>query len=234
MTEEQIGKNVEHVKAEIARAAGDAGRDPAEILLVAATKMNDTSAVRAAVRAGVDICGENRVQEMLEKNAQGAYEGAPLHFIGHLQKNKVRQVVGLCELIHSVDSLSLLQEIAKTAEKRGLVQDVLLEINIGNEESKSGFSPEEIGMALEEAAKMNAIRVRGLMAIPPICEKPEENRPFFLKMQKLFLDNCRKKYDNISMDFLSMGMSGDYTEAIRCGANMVRVGTGIFGPRNYT
>lgn len=234
MTEEQIGKNVEHVKAEIARAAGDAGRDPAEILLVAATKMNDASAVRAAVRAGVDICGENRVQEMLEKNAQGAYEGAPLHFIGHLQKNKVRQVVGLCELIHSVDSLSLLQEIAKTAEKRGLVQDVLLEINIGNEESKSGFSPEEIGMALEEAAKMTAIRVRGLMAIPPICEKPEENRPFFLKMQKLFVDNCRKKYDNISMDFLSMGMSGDYTEAIRCGANMVRVGTGIFGPRNYT
>ena len=234
MTEEQIGKNVEHVKAEIARAAGDAGRDPAEILLVAATKMNDASAVRAAVRAGVDICGENRVQEMLEKNAQGAYEGAPLHFIGHLQKNKVRQVVGLCELIHSVDSLSLLQEIAKTAEKRGLVQDVLLEINIGNEESKSGFSPEEIGMALEEAAKMTAIRVRGLMAIPPICEKPEENRPFFLKMQKLFVDNCRKKYDNISMDFLSMGMSGDYTEAIRCGANMVRIGTGIFGPRNYT
>ena len=209
MTEEQIGKNVEHVKA-------------------------DASAVRAAVRAGVDICGENRVQEMLEKNAQGAYEGTPLHFIGHLQKNKVRQVVGLCELIHSVDSLSLLQEISKTAEKRGLVQDVLLEINIGNEESKSGFSPEEIGMALEEAAKMTAIRVRGLMAIPPICEKPEENRPFFLKMQKLFVDNCRKKYDNISMDFLSMGMSGDYTEAIRCGANMVRVGTGIFGPRNYT
>ena len=234
MTEEQIGKNVEHVKAEIAQAAGAAGRDPAEIPLVAATKMNNAAAVRAAIRAGVDICGENRVQEMLEKNAQGAYEGAPLHFIGHLQKNKVRQVVGLCELIHSVDSLSLLQEIAKTAEKRGLVQDVLLEINIGNEESKSGFSPEEIGMALEEAAKMTAIRVRGLMAIPPICEKPEENRPFFLKMQKLFVDNCRKKYDNISMDFLSMGMSGDYTEAIRCGANMVRVGTGIFGPRNYT
>ena len=234
MTEEQIGKNVEHVKAEIAQAAGAAGRDPAEILLVAATKMNDAAAVRAAIRAGVDICGENRVQEMLEKNAQGAYEGAPLHFIGHLQKNKVRQVVGLCELIHSVDSLSLLQEIAKTAEKRGLVQDVLLAINIGNEESKSGFSPEEIGTALEEAAKMTSIRVRGLMAIPPICEKPEENRPFFLKMQKLFVDNCRKKYDNISMDFLSMGMSGDYTEAIRCGANMVRVGTGIFGPRNYT
>ena len=216
MTEEQIGKNVAHVKAEIAQAAGEAGRDPAEILLVAATKMNDADSVRAAIRAGVDICGENRVQEMLEKNAQGAYEGAPLHFIGHLQKNKVRQVVGLCSLIHSVDSLSLLQEISKTAQKRGLTQDVLLEVNIGNEESKSGFSPEEIGPAL------------------PICEKPEENRPFFLKMQKLFVDNCGKKYDNISMDFLSMGMSGDYAEAVRCGANMVRVGTGIFGPRNYT
>ena len=229
-----ITENVALVRRNMERAALAAGRDPKEILLVAATKMNDADRVREAVAAGVDICGENRVQEMLEKNAQGAYEGAPLHFIGHLQKNKVRQVVGLCELIHSVDSLSLLQEIAKTAEKRGLVQDVLLEINIGNEESKSGFSPEEIGMALEEAAKMTAIRVRGLMAIPPICEKPEENRPFFLKMQKLFVDNCRKKYDNISMDFLSMGMSGDYTEAIRCGANMVRVGTGIFGPRNYT
>ena len=146
MTEEQIGKNVAHVKAEIAQAAGEAGRDPAEILLVAATKMNDADSVRAAIRAGVDICGENRVQEMLEKNAQGAYEGAPLHFIGHLQKNKVRQVVGLCSLIHSVDSLSLLQEISKTAQKRGLTQDVLLEVNIGNEESKSGFSPEEIGI----------------------------------------------------------------------------------------
>ena len=234
MTEEQIGKNVEKVKAEIARAAREAGRDPEEILLVAATKMNEAGFVRAAIRAGVDICGENRVQEMLEKNAQGAYEGAPLHFIGHLQKNKVRQVVGLCELIHSVDSLSLLQEISRTAEKRGLTQDVLLEVNIGNEESKSGFSPEDIGPVLDEAAKMTAIRVRGLMAIPPICEKPEENRPFFLKMQKLFVDNCEKKYDNISMDFLSMGMSGDYAEAVRCGANMVRVGTGIFGPRNYT
>ena len=225
--EEMILKNVAFVKSEIARAAEEAGRDPAEIRLVAATKMNDAEAVRAAIRAGVDICGENRVQEMLEKNAQGAYAGVPLHFIGHLQKNKVRQVVGLCALIHSVDSLPLLQEISTSAEKRGLTQDVLLEINIGAEESKSGFSPEELGPDLEEAAKIPAVRVRGLMAIPPICEKPEENRPFFLKMQKLFVDNCRKKYDNISMDFLSMGMSGDYPEAIRCGANLVRIGPGF-------
>ena len=234
MTETEIARNVANIKAEIARAAKEAGRDPGEIRLVAATKTNPAEAVRAAIAAGVDICGENRVQEMLEKNSQGAYAGVPLHFIGHLQKNKVKQVVGLCGLIHSVDSIPLLREISRAAEKKGLTQDVLLEINIGGEESKSGFSPEEIEPALEESAKMTAVRVRGLMAIPPICEKPEENRPFFLKMQKLFVDNCRKKYDNISMDFLSMGMSGDYTEAIRCGANMVRVGTGIFGPRNYT
>ena len=234
MTDSVIAKNVAFVKAEIARAAAEAGRDPAEIRLVAATKMNDADRVREAIQAGVDICGENRVQEMLEKNALGAYEGVPLHFIGHLQKNKVRQVVGLCELIHSVDSLGLLQEISRVAGKKGLIQDVLLEVNVGAEESKSGISPEEVPGLLLEASKLPAVRVCGLMAIPPICEKPEENRPFFLQMQKLFVDNCRKKYDNISMDFLSMGMSGDYTEAIRCGANMVRVGTGIFGPRNYT
>ncbi len=234
MTEAEIAGNVAKVKSEIARAAREAGRNPEEIRLVAATKMNDAQSVQAAVRAGVDICGENRVQEMLGKNELGAYEGAPLHFIGHLQKNKVRQVVGVCELIHSVDSLSLLREISRTAEKRGLTQDVLLEINIGAEESKSGFTPEELPAVLAEASQLPAIRVRGLMAIPPICEKPEDNRPFFLKMQKLFVDNCSKKYDNISMDFLSMGMSGDYTEAVRCGANMVRVGSGIFGPRNYS
>ena len=229
-----IAKNVAFVKAEIARAAAEAGRDPAEIRLVAATKMNDADRVREAIQAGVDICGENRVQEMLEKNALGAYEGVPLHFIGHLQKNKVRQVVGLCELIHSVDSLGLLQEISRVAGKKGLIQDVLLEVNVGAEESKSGISPEEVPGLLLEASKLPAVRVCGLMAIPPICEKPEENRPFFLQMQKLFVDNCRKKYDNISMDFLSMGMTGDYTEAVRCGANLVRVGSGIFGPRNYT
>ena len=233
MTETEIAANVARVKAEIAEAAREAGRKPEEILLAAATKMNDAASVQAAIRAGVDICGENRVQEMLEKNRLGAYEGAPLHFIGHLQKNKVRQVVGLCELIHSVDSLPLLAEISRTAEKRGLTQDVLLEVNIGAEDSKSGFAPEELASALEEASRLPAVRIRGLMAIPPVCEKPEENRPFFLQMQKLFVDNCDKKYDNISMDFLSMGMSGDYPEAVRCGANLVRVGTGIFGPRFY-
>ena len=234
MTLEEIARNVAHVREEIRRAALEAGRQPEEILLAAATKTNDAERVRAAIEAGVDICGENRVQEMLEKNALGAYSGVPLHFIGHLQKNKVRQVVGLCDLIESADSLALLQEISRTAEKRGLTQDVLLEINIGREESKSGFLPEALDEALAGASELPAVRVRGLMAIPPICTHPEENRPFFLQMQKLFVDNRGKKYDNVRMDFLSMGMSGDYTEAVRCGATLVRVGSGIFGPRIYT
>ena len=228
-----IAENVALVRENMALAARKAGRDPGEILLLAATKMNDADRVREAIAAGVDACGENRVQEMLEKQAQGAYEGAPLHFIGHLQKNKVKQVVGLAELIHGVDSRELLETISRVAAARGLVQDVLLEVNIGGEASKSGFAPEEVPAALEYAAALPALRVRGLMAIPPVCAAPEENRPFFLRMQKLFIDNGGKKYDNVSMDFLSMGMSGDYTEAIACGANLIRVGSGIFGPRHY-
>ena len=228
-----ITENVARVRAESAGAARAAGRAPQELRPVAATKMNDADRVREAIAAGVDISGENRVQEMLEKQAQGAYEGAPLHFIGHLQKNKVKQVVGLASLIHGVDSLALLEVISREAEKKGLRQDVLLEVNIGAEASKSGFAPEEIPAALEAAAAFGGIFVRGLMAIPPICRSPDENRPFFLAMRKLFVDNGRKKYDNVSMDFLSMGMSGDYPAAIACGANMVRVGTAIFGARNY-
>ena len=228
-----IAENVALVRENMALAARKAGRDPGEILLLAASKMNDADRVRQAILAGVDACGENRVQEMLEKQAQGAYAGAPLHFIGHLQKNKVKQVVGLAELIHGADSRELLETISRVAESRGLVQDVLLEVNIGGELSKAGFAPEEVPAALEYAAALPALRVRGLMAIPPVCAAPEENRPFFLRMQKLFIDNGGKKYDNVSMDFLSMGMSGDYTEAIACGANLIRVGSGIFGPRHY-
>ena len=228
-----IAENVALVRENMARAALAAGRDPKEILLLAATKMNGADRVREAIAAGVDICGENRVQEMLEKQAQGAYEGAPLHFIGHLQKNKVKQVVGLVSLIHGADSRELLETVSRVAAARGLTQDVLLEVNIAGEASKSGFRPEEVPAALAFAAELPALRVRGQMAIPPICSSPEENRPFFLRMKQLFIDNGEKKYDNICMDFLSMGMSGDYPEAIACGANLIRVGTGIFGPRQY-
>ena len=228
-----IEENVKQVKERIAAAALAAGRRPEDILLVAATKTNGADKVRQAIAAGVDICGENRVQEMLEKNAQGAYEGAPLHFIGHLQKNKVKQVVGLAELIHGADSLELIRVIDRTAAAKGLTQELLLEVNIGAEASKSGFAPEEIPAVLAEIAKMDHVRVRGLMAIPPVCVSGEENRPYFAQMEKLFIDNGQKKYDNVRMDFLSMGMSGDFEEAIAFGANMVRVGTAIFGARVY-
>lgn len=228
-----IAENVALVKKNIAAAAARAGRDPSGILLVAASKQNDASRVREAIAAGVDACGENRVQEMLEKAALGAYEGAPLHFIGHLQKNKVKFVVGLASLIHSADSIELLRQISRTAEGKGLVQDVLLEINIGAELSKSGFAPGELPAALAAAAALPGLRVRGLMAIPPICVSGEENRQYFVRMKQLFIDNCEKKYDNVCMDFMSMGMSGDYETAVECGANIVRVGTAIFGERRY-
>ena len=229
-----IAENVALVRRNIAEAALAAGRDPEKIRLVAATKMNDASRVRQAIAAGVEICGENRVQEMLEKQAQGAYEGAELHFIGHLQKNKAKQVVGLAKLIHSVDSTELLTLISRLAEARGLVQDVLLEVNIAGEAAKSGFAPEDVPQALAFASQLLGVRVRGLMAIPPICSFPDQNRPFFLRMRKLFVDNGGKKYDNVFMDFLSMGMSGDYQEAIACGADLVRIGTAVFGPRDYS
>ena len=147
-----IEENVARLRGELAEAALASGRRPEEVLLVAATKCNDADRVRRAIAAGVDACGENRVQELLQKQAQGAYAGAPLHFIGHLQKNKARQVVGLCALIHSVDSVALLREIDRCAAKRGLTQDVLLEINIAREESKAGFAPEALNEALEAAA----------------------------------------------------------------------------------
>lgn len=228
-----IAENVALVRQNIARAAIAAGRDPKEITLVAASKMNNAERVREAIAAGVDACGENRVQELVEKNSQGAYAGAALHFIGHLQRNKVKQVVGVAELIHSVDSLPLLAAINAAAEAKGIKQQLLLEVNIGRELSKSGFAAGEIGEVLEKAGHFSSIWVRGLMAIPPICAFPEENHPYFVDMQQLFIDNSEKKYDNVSMDFLSMGMSGDYAEAIACGSTMVRVGAAIFGARVY-
>jgi len=228
-----IAENIKTVKANIAIAAKKAGRAPEDIYLVGASKMNDAAAVQRAVSSGLSICGENRVQEMLEKEKSRAYEGAHLHFIGHLQKNKVKNVVGLAELIHSVDSTELMETISRTAVHRGIVQDVLVEINIADEEAKSGFSPDECASAIDFASNFPGLRVRGLMCVPPICASGEENRPYFMLLHQLFIDNCKKKYDNISMDFMSMGMSGDYMTAIECGANMVRIGSAIFGPRTY-
>ena len=228
-----IAENLAQVQTNIVRAAEKAGRDPGEILLVGATKMNDADRVREAIRAGLSCCGENRVQELLEKEEAGAYEGAALHFIGTLQKNKAKYLVGLVSLIHSVDSEGLMQELSRQALKRSLVQDILLEVNTGGEASKSGFAPSELPAALEKAGQYPGIRVRGLMTIPPICRSPEENLPDFRLLRLLFIDKGEKKYDNVVMDFMSMGMSGDYEAAIACGANIVRVGTAIFGVRHY-
>ena len=228
-----IADNIASVREEIELAAQHCGRKSEEITLVAASKMNDTGRVREAAEAGIAVFGENRVQEMTEKNAKGAYEGAHLHFIGRLQRNKVKQVVGVAELIHGADSLALLQEIGRKATDRGLTQDVLLEVNIGREQTKAGFAPEEVPVILEKAEEISGVRIRGLMAIPPIVTSEEEIFPYFSAMQKLFVDNGQKKYDNSSMDFLSMGMSHDFAQAIICGSNMVRIGTKIFGPRNY-
>ena len=219
-----ITENVKRIRAEL----------PEGVLLVAASKMNGPEAVREAVAAGVDACGENRVQELLEKNEAGAYAGAQVHFIGHLQRNKVKQVVGLCDLIQSVDSEELLQLIEKRAAALGIRQDVLLEVNIGGEAAKSGVAPAGLEALLRAAAPLEHVSVRGLMTVPPICAEKDETRRYFSAMYKLFVDIGRKKYDNICMDFLSMGMSADYREAVAEGANMVRVGTAIFGARDYS
>ena len=229
-----IAENVARIRAEMTSAAIAAGRDPKEILLCAATKMNDADAVREAIRAGVDCCGENRVQELTAKLAENAYEGAPVHFIGHLQTTKVKQVVGKVDLIQSVDSEHLLAAIHKEAKKQGILQNILLEVNVGAEESKSGFAAEDVLPLLEKIGEYPNIRVKGLMAIPPISEKDGDNVKYFEKMCKIAVDIIAKKYDNVTVECISMGMSGDYSDAIRCGSTMIRVGTAIFGARNYT
>lgn len=235
MTEEyrDIIEKVNEAKQRIAAAAIRAGKNPEDIMLVAATKMNDAARVRAAVAAGVRVCGENRVQELLEKYEQHAYDGCSLHFIGTLQSNKVKYLIGKVSMIESVSSLKLASVIDKEARKAGICQDILLEVNIGGEESKSGFEADNIFCAIEQIATMEHIHIRGLMAIPPKIEPNQEKTLYFDRMSQLFVDISTKKYDNISMDYLSMGMSGDYVEAISCGATIVRLGTAIFGARHY-
>ena len=229
-----IAENVAKILSDIEQAAIAAGRDPREITLCAATKMNDADRVRQAIAAGVRCCGENKVQELTAKLADNAYEGSQLHFIGHLQTNKVKQVVGKVSLIQSVDSLRLLEAIEKEAAKQGIVQDILLEINIGEESSKSGLRIEEVYAMLEKVAISSSLRVKGLMAIPPTCQNPGDNNKFFEEMCNLSVDITAKKYDNVSMEILSMGMYDDYADAIAHGSTMIRVGTAIFGARNYS
>lgn len=220
-----LEQRVALVKERIDRAAQ--GR---AVTLVGVAKTKPAEMVARAVRAGISVIGENYVQEFREKSDAGAYEGAAVHIIGHLQQNKVKYVAGKVAMIQSVDSQALLEAIARRASALETIQDVLIEVNIGREPGKSGVLPEALNELLGAAAGLTGIRVRGLMAIPPA----EDSRAYFAPMAHLFVDNNEKKYDNVFMDFLSMGMSDDYEDAIRQGANMVRVGSLLFGPRNYT
>ena len=229
-----IAENVAKILADIQKAALAAGRDPKEITLCAATKMNDASRVREAIAAGIRCCGENKVQELTQKLKENAYEGAPVHFIGHLQTNKVRQVVGKVDLIQSVDSERLLLAIDKEAAKQGIRQNILLEVNIGEEASKSGFGVDDVLPLVDRAREFPNICIKGLMAIPPISQNPGENLVFFQKMFQLSVDISKKINDNVMVDCLSMGMSDDFADAIAAGSTMIRVGTAIFGARNYT
>ena len=229
-----IAENVKKIQNSICQAAHSVGADPNSIILCAATKTISADKVREAIAAGVSCCGENRVQELTEKLAQNAYTGAQVHFIGHLQTNKVKQVVGKVDLIQSVDSERLMYSIEKEAKKHGIVQDILLELNLAGESSKSGFSREELFAILPKIGNFPHVRVLGFMTIPPICHIPGENDKIFQEMYNLSVDITAKKYDNVLVRFLSMGMSDDYPDAIRCGSNMVRIGTAIFGTRDYS
>ncbi len=230
-----LAEKIRQVEENIAAAAREVGRDLSEITLVAATKVQTSETIREAIAAGVKVCGENRVQEMIAHLADNAYEGAKLHFIGHLQTNKVKFVVGRVDLIESVGSQRLLEAIEQQAAKVGVVQDILLEVNVGGEESKSGVSVAELPALAARAAELPHVRLRGLMAIPPVAQNEGENRPFFAQMRQLFVDIKEKMDDNKSViDCLSMGMSRDYEDAVREGATLVRVGTALFGPRPPT
>ena len=225
--------NYQVICENIAKAAQSVGKTADDITFLAATKTVDAPTINHAISLGLRYIGENRVQELLSKYEDYDLDHASLQFIGHLQTNKVRQIVGKVDLIQSVDSVKLAREISRCSIKQNISTDILLEVNIGREENKSGVLPEALPELLDEIKDIPAIKVRGLMAIPPICENAQENRKFFDKMRNIFLDIDSKNIDNISMDILSMGMSDDYAEAIRCGATMVRVGSALFGARYY-
>lgn len=225
-------ENFADIKARVAAAAERSGRKAEDIVFLAATKTIDVEVINHAIANGLSVVGENRVQEFLSK-AEQLNPKADRHFIGHLQSNKAKDIVGRVSLIHSVHSLKLASIISELSIKKGIISDILIEVNIGGEESKSGFSPNEVADAVTKIAKMKGVFVRGLMTIPPICENLAKNRLFFKEMYNLFLDIRDKKIDNSNMEILSMGMSDDFEIAIEEGANLIRVGTALFGKRNY-
>ena len=225
--------NYKEVRENIEKACAEVGRDPKEIILLAATKTVPVAVINHAINEGVEFIGENRVQEFLSKKDELS-TNVHRHFIGHLQTNKVKDIVNEVEMIHSVHSVKLAKEIDKQCKKHDKCMDILLEVNIGNEDSKSGFSPNEIEDAVLEISKLPNVCIKGLMTIPPICEDSEKISQYFAEMRKLFIDIEAKKLDNKNILYLSMGMSGDYVEAIKNGANIIRLGTCLFGQRDYS
>lgn len=233
LNEQEVAQNVRAIMQQVRDTALQAGRDPSEVQVMAVTKTVDPVLVNAAIGAGITLLGENKAQELCAKYDSYHKDGVQIHFIGHLQTNKVRQIVDKVSMVESVDSIKLAREIDRHCAAIGKVMDVLLEVNIGREENKTGIFPELLPALLEETGKLEHIRVRGLMTIPPVCETEEEVLQYFSQMRQLFIDIKQKKYDNISMEILSMGMSADYLAAVRCGSNIVRIGTAMFGQRNY-
>lgn len=228
-----IQYNLDVINEKIAESAIKSGRNPSDIQLMAVTKTVDPIFINYALDYGVNMIGENRVQEMLRKKPDLHLDNVQKHLIGHLQTNKAGQIVGEVDMIQSVDSLKIAKEIAKQSAKKGITTDVLLEINIGDEESKTGFSKSEFMENLYQIAEIPELKVKGLMTIPPICDNNTILCEFFENIYNIYVDIKAKKLDNIDMNILSMGMSGDYEQAILCGSNLVRIGSSIFGPRIY-
>lgn len=226
--------NYQRINERIAEAAQKIGKKREDITFLAATKTVDAATINHAISLGLDRIGENRVQELLSKYEDYNLENCSLQFIGHLQSNKVRQIVGKVDLIQSVDSFKLAKEISAQSVKRNVHTDLLVEVNIGREENKSGVFEENLEELLGQIAELDGISVQGLMTIPPICDNKQKISQYFNKMHRLFIDISQKKLDNINMHILSMGMSDDYYEAILEGATMVRIGSALFGARNYT
>ena len=228
-----IKYNYDFINEKIAEAAMKAGKTRDDITFLSATKTVEPEYINYAISLGLSYIGENKVQELLSKYDEYNLENCSLQFIGHLQSNKVKQIVGKVDLIQSIDSIKLAKEVSKCSLKNNITSDILVEVNIGKEENKSGVMPEMLEELVEEISTLPAVNVKVLMTMPPICEKNDEIRRYFEKMNRLFLDISSKKLDNISMDILSMGMSSDYYEAILEGANMVRIGSALFGNRIY-
>ena len=225
--------NFKTIQENIWNAAASVGKSGDDITFLAATKTVEPEIINHAISLGLDHIGENKVQELLSKYDFYNLEKCSLQFIGHLQRNKVRQIIDKVELIQSVDSAKLADEISQQALKHDLVMDVLVEVNIGKEENKSGVMPEMLEELLNNISNFEGINVKGLMTIPPICDNTQKIRKYFENMHNIFIDISSKKIDNINMDILSMGMSADYCEAIMEGATMIRVGSSLFGPRIY-